>query len=333
VAATVLEAAELPEPLIVNSVQQMPLHGASMIYSFEDAAAPERHTTQYFEIFVNRGIYHQGWTAVTRHSIPWLVAPMPALDDDVWELYGPDDWTQAHNLAAEYPDKLRELQRLFLIEAVKYNVLPLDDRRVERFDAEMAGRPTLVKGTSQLLYGGTKRLSESATLNVKNRSHAITAEISVGDTPAEGVIVTQGGAFGGWALYARDGKPRYCYNFAGLQRFYVAGERAVPPGKHQVRVEFAYDGGGLGKGGSVTLYLDGAPIGAGRVAATMPLIYSGDETTDVGVDLGSPVAEDYGVRGNQFRGTVHWVQIERGLDDADHLISPEERWRVALAIQ
>jgi arylsulfatase len=333
VAATVLEAAELPEPLIVNSVQQMPLHGASMVYSFEDAAAPERHTTQYFEIFVNRGIYHQGWTAVTRHSIPWLVAPMPALDDDVWELYGPDDWTQAHNLAAEYPDKLRELQRLFLIEAVKYNVLPLDDRRVERFDAEMAGRPTLVKGTSQLLYGGTKRLSESATLNVKNRSHAITAEISVGDTPAEGVIVTQGGAFGGWALYARDGKPRYCYNFAGLQRFYVAGERAVPPGKHQVRVEFAYDGGGLGKGGSVTLYLDGAPIGAGRVAATMPLIYSGDETTDVGVDLGSPVAEDYGVRGNQFRGTVHWVQIERGLDDADHLISPEERWRVALAIQ
>lgn len=333
VAATILEVADLPEPVIVNSVQQMPLHGTSMVYSFDDAAAPDRHTTQYFEIFVNRSIYHQGWTAVTRHSIPWLVAPMPALDDDVWELYSPDDWTQAHNLAAEYPQKLRELQRLFLIEAVKYNVLPLDDRRVERFDAEVAGRPALAKGKSQLLYGGTKRLSESATLNLKNRSHAITAEVSVAKGAAEGVIITQGGAFGGWALYAKDGKPRYCYNFAGLQRFYVDGEQAIPAGRHQVRAEFAYDGGGLGKGGTVTLYLDGVPIGSGRVEATMPLVYSGDETTDVGVDLGSPVAEDYGVRGNQFSGTVHWVQIERGLDDADHLISPEERWRVALAIQ
>lgn len=147
------------------------------------------------------------------------------------------------------------------------------------------------------------------------------------------MIITQGGAFGGWALYAVGGRPRYCYNFAGLHRFYVEGERAIPPGKHQVRMEFAYDGGGLGKGGSVTLYLDGVQIGAGRVDATMPLIFSGDETTDVGVDLGSPVAEDYGVRGNQFSGTVHWVQLDRGLDDTDHLISPEERWRIALAIQ
>ena len=334
VAATVLEAANLPAPVIVNSVQQMPLHGVSMAYSFDESGAPERHTTQYFEIFVNRGIYHHGWTAVTRHSIPWLVAPMPALDDDVWELYGPGDWTQAHNLAAENPEKLRELQRLFLIEAARYNVLPLDDRRVERFDAEMAGRPTLVRGRTQLLYGGTQRLSENATINLKNRSHSVTAEVTVPDgAAAAGVIITQGGAFGGWALYAVDGRPRYCYNFAGLQRFYVEGERAIPPGTHQIRLEFAYDGGGLGKGGSATLYLDGVQIGTGRVEATMPLIFSGDETTDVGVDLGSPVAEDYGVHGNQFSGTVQWVQLDRGLDDTDHLISPEERWRVALAIQ
>ena len=258
VAATVLEAANLPAPVIVNSVQQMPLHGVSMAYSFDEPGAPERHTTQYFEIFVNRGIYHHGWTAVTRHSIPWLVAPMPALDDDVWELYGPDDWTQAHNLAAENPEKLRELQRLFLIEAARYNVLPLDDRRVERFDAEMAGRPTLVRGRTQLLYGGTQRLSENATINLKNRSHSVTAEVTVPDgAAAAGVIITQGGAFGGWALYAVDGRPRYCYNFAGLQRFYVEGERAIPPGTHQIRLEFAYDGGGLGKGGSATLYPDG----------------------------------------------------------------------------
>lgn len=333
VAATVLEAANLPEPTIVNSVQQMPLHGTSMVYSFDDAGASERHTTQYFEMFVNRGIYHKGWTAVTRHSIPWLVARLPAFDDDVWELYGPDDWTQAHNLAAQHPQKLAELQRLFLIEAVKYNVLPLDDRRVERFNSDMAGRPTLIRGRTQLIFGGTKRLSESCTLNIKNKSHAVTAEVNVPAGGAEGVIIAQGGAFGGWSLYAREGRLRYCYNFAGLERFYVGGEQPLPAGKRQLRMEFAYDGGGLGKGGAVTLYVDGAPAGAGRVRMTMPMIFSGDETTDLGSDVGSPVADEYGVRGNEFNGAVHWVQIDLGADDADHIVAPEERWRVALAIQ
>ena len=153
VAATVLEAAGLPAPLSVNGVQQRPLEGVSMAYTFDDAAAADRHTTQYFEMFCNRGIYHEGWTAVTRHSTPWVATEMPAFDDDVWELYGPDDWTQAYDLAADNPEKLRELQRLFLIEAGKYNVLPLDDRRFERFNADMAGRPQLVRGNSQLLFG------------------------------------------------------------------------------------------------------------------------------------------------------------------------------------
>lgn len=333
VAATVLEVADLPEPVIVNSVQQMPFHGTSMAYSFDDSSAPERHATQYFEMFVNRGIYHKGWTAVTRHSTPWIVAQLPALDDDVWELYGPDDWTQAHNLAEQYPQKLAELQRLFLIEAAKYNVLPLDDRRVERFNSDMAGRPTLIRGRTQLIFGGTKRLSESATLNIKNKSHAVTAEVNVFAGCAEGVIIAQGGAFGGWSLYAKDGKFQYCYNFAGLERFYVRSEQPIPAGKHQLRMEFAYDGGGLGKGGAVTLYIDGHPVGEGRVRMTMPMIFSGDETTDLGGDVGSPVAEEYGVRGNEFNGTVNWVQIDLGADDADHLISADERWRVALAIQ
>jgi arylsulfatase len=246
VAATVLEAANLPAPLIVNSVQQMPLHGVSMAYSFDDADAPERHTTQYFEMFVNRGIYHKGWTAVTRHSIPWVVGKLPAFDDDVWELYGPDDWTQAHNLAAQHPQKLAELQRLFLIEAVKYNVLPLDDRRVERFNSDMAGRPTLIRGKSQLIFGGAQRLSESCTLNIKNKSHAVTADVTVPAGRAEGVIIAQGGAFGGWSLYAKEGKFQYCYNFAGLEHFYVRSEQPIPAGKRQLRMEFAYDGGGLG---------------------------------------------------------------------------------------
>ena len=179
VAPTILEAAGLPAPLFVNGIQQAPLEGVSMAYSFDDADAKDRHTTQYFEMFVNRGIYHEGWTAVTRHSIPWVMAEVPALDDDVWELYGPDDWTQSRNLAAEQPERLAHLQRQFLIEAGKYNVLPLDDRRIERFSSELAGRPQLIRGNTQILFGGMGRLSENSVLVVKNKSHAITAAIEV----------------------------------------------------------------------------------------------------------------------------------------------------------
>ena len=282
IAATVLDAAGLPEPTFVHGVQQMPLHGVSMAYSFDDAAAAERRETQYFEMFCNRGIYHKGWTAVTRHSTPWVMAPSPPLDDDVWELYAPDDWTQSHDLAAEQPEKLAELQRLFLIEATKYNVLPLDDRRVERFNADLAGRPQLIRGTRQLLFGGMGRLTENSVVVLKNKSHAVTAQIVVPDGGAEGVIVAQGGAFGGWSLYLKDGRPAYCYNLFGLQRFKVRGETPVSPGEHQVRMEFAYDGGGLGKGGTATLYVDGAQVGDGRIDATVPMLFSGDETTDVG---------------------------------------------------
>ena len=336
VAPTILEAAGLPAPVSVNGVQQMPLHGVSMVYSFGDSSAAERHETQYFEMFVNRGIYHKGWTAVTRHSTPWMMqAKLPAFDDDVWELYGPDDWTQAHDLAKEQPEKLHELQRLFLIEAVKYNVLPLDDRRVERFNADLAGRPQLIRGNSQLLFRGMGRLSENSVIVLKNKSHSVTAQVVVPESGAGGVIIAQGGAFGGWSLYAKNGKPVYCYNLFGLQRFKIEGSAAIPAGEHQVRAEFAYDGGGLGKGGTVSLFLDGSKVGEGRVDATEPMLFSPDETTDLGSDSATPVSDDYGPRDSEFTGRVQWVQLDLGEDaqDADHFITPEERLRVAMARQ
>jgi arylsulfatase len=334
IAATVLDVAGLPAPTFVHGVQQMPLHGKSMAPTFDDPAAPERRETQYFEMFVNRGIYHKGWTAVTRHSIPWKPTEMPAFDDDVWELYAPDDWTQAHDLSAEQPEKLHELQRLFLIEAARYNVLPLDDRRFERFNADIAGRPQLVKGKSQLLYEGMGRLSENSVLVIKNKSHAVTADIVVPDGGAEGVIVAQGGAYAGWSLYLHEGRPTYCYNFFGLHRFKVHGEGPVPPGEHQVRMEFAYDGGGLAKGGDVTLYVDGDKVGDGRVEHTVPMAFSGDETTDLGRDSATPVSDDHGYD-NAFTGRVRWVQIDvdEAAEDVDHLISPDELLRVAMARQ
>jgi arylsulfatase A-like enzyme len=335
VAPTILEAAGLPAPLSVNGVQQRPLEGVSMAYSFDDADADDRHTTQYFEMFCNRGIYHEGWTAVTRHSTPWVLTDMPAFDDDVWELYGPDDWTQAHDLAAEQPEKLHELQRLFLIEAAKYNVLPLDDRRFERFNADLAGRPQLVQGTSQLLFGRMGRLSENSVVVTKNKSHAITAQIDVPESGANGVIVAQGGAFGGFALYGKDGKPAYCYNLFGLQQFKIYGDDAIPAGEHQVRMEFTYDGGGLGKGGTVTLFVDGEQVGEGRVDATVPMVFSADETTDVGSDTATPVSDDYGPEDSEFTGRVLWVQldIDEAAEDLDHLITSEERLRIAMARQ
>jgi arylsulfatase A-like enzyme len=335
VAATVLDVAGLPEPTLVHGVQQMPLHGVSMAPTFDDASAPERRETQYFEMFCNRGIYHKGWTGVTRHSVPWVMAALPPFDADVWELYAPDDWTQSHNIAAENPEQLERLQTLFLIEAAKYNVLPLDDRRVERFNPDLAGRPQLVRGNRQILFGGMKRLTENSIVVTKNKSFALTAEVVVPDVGAKGVIVAQGGAFGGWSLYAKEGRPAFCYNLFGLQRFKVLGDAAISGGEHQVRVEFAYDGGGLGKGGTASLYLDGEKVGEGRVDATVPMLFSGDETTDLGSDGGTPVSDDLGADELTFTGTVRWVEIDLGEDaeDADHLITPEERYRIAMARQ
>jgi len=335
VAPTILEAAGLRAPEIVNSVQQAPLEGFSMLYAFDNAKAPERHETQYFEMFCNRGIYHKGWTAVTRHSTPWDTSkPLPAFDDDVWELYDTNkDWTQARNVAKDNPQKLRELQRLWLIEATKYSVLPLDDRRVERFNPDLAGRPQLVKGKTQILFGGMGRLSENSVINIKNKSYSVTAEVVVPKSGAKGVIIAQGGAFNGWSLYAKDGKLKYCYNLLGIKLFYAETSKAIPSGQHQVRMEFKYDGGGLAKGGTSSLYLDGTKIGEGRVEITVPMAFSADETCDVGKGTGSAVSPDYDPRDNEFSGEVNWVQIDLEEDDHDHLISPEDRFKMAMARQ
>ena len=331
VAPTILEAAGLPAPLVVNSIAQAPLEGVSMLATLRDNDAPETHTVQYFEMFGNRGIYHNGWTAVTKHRTPWLT-DQPPLAEDIWELYGPDDWTQAHNLAAENPGKLAELQRLWLIEATKYNVVPIDDRSFERFNPDLAGRPQLIRGTSQMLFPGM-RLTENCVLTLKNKSHSITANITVPESGAAGVIVTQGGKVGGWSLYAHEGRLKYCYNFFDIEYYFVTADDTIPAGAHQVRMEFKYDGGGLGKGGDVTLYYDGKAVGTGRVEQTEPMAFSCDEACDVGSDTGSPTSPDYGPHANKFSGTIDWVTLDVAEDNQDHLITAEDQLNIAMSRQ
>ncbi len=338
VAPTILEVAGVPEPSTVHGVEQRPMEGVSMLYALRDGAAAERHETQYFEMFANRAIYHQGWTACTKHKTPWILigGEMPAFEDDRWELYDvSSDWSQARDLADEHPEKLEKLKDLWLDEARRYNVLPLDDRSGERVNPDLAGRPTLIRGSSQLLFGGMGRLSEHSVLNIKNKSHSVTAEIEVPDEGARGVIIAQGGSIGGWSLYARDSVPTYCYNLLGIQHFFVRGGDALPAGRHQVRMEFAYDGGGLGKGGTVRLYVDGEQVGEGRVDATAAMIFSADDTCDVGREGGALVSPEYGPHDNAFTGRIDWVQIDidAAAEDADHLIAPEERLAVAMARQ
>ena len=251
IAPTILEAAGLPEPKTVDGIQQTPIEGVSMLYTFNEAQAKDRHLTQYFEIFGNRAIYHDGWLAGTVHRAAWEFKPRATLENDIWELYDTrTDFSLANDLAKKNPAKLKEMQDLFMKEAVKYSVLPIDDRVVERVNAALVGRPDLMAGrTSLTVYEGMTGMSENVFINTKNRSHAITAEVEIPKGGANGVILAQAGRFGGWSLYLKDGKPTYTYNFLGLQRFTVAAATPVPDGKATIRFEFAYDGGGLGKGG------------------------------------------------------------------------------------
>jgi arylsulfatase len=336
VAPTILEAAHLPQPQSVNGIQQDRIEGTSMLYTFDNAKAAEQHDVQYFEIMGNRGIYYKGWSAVTKHYTPWLNAPRPAFDDDVWELYdGSKDWSQANDLAKQMPEKLQELQRQWLIEAAQYKVLPLDDRLFEKLNPDLAGRPVLIQGKTQLLVGGMGRLSENCVLNIKNKSHSITAEIVVPENGAEGVIICQGANIGGWTLYAHKGKLKYCYNWGGFKNFMVEAKDPLPAGQHQVRMEFAYAGGGLGKGGKVTLYTDGKKVGEGNVEATLATIFSADDGTDVGEDSGAAISPDYGTVGNHFNGEVKGVQLSITDDpnNSDHLVKPEDAIRAAMGRQ
>ncbi|MBP6595915.1 MAG: arylsulfatase [Arenimonas sp.] len=334
VAPTILEAAGIPEPVSVDGITQDPIDGVSMLSTFNDAAAPEVHDTQYFEVMGNRAIYHKGWTAVTKHYTPWVQGPRIPLDDDVWELYDTNtDWSQSRDLAKEMPGKLREMQRLFIIEATRYKVLPLDDRMFEKINPDTAGRPVLIKGKTQLLTGGMGHLSENCVINIKNKSHSVTANIVVPEGGAKGVIIAQGADIGGWSLYAHGGKFKYCYNWGGFKHFFAEGATALTPGEHQVRMEFAYDGGGLGKGGKVTLYVDGKKDGEGVVGATLAMIFSADDGCDVGKDGGSAVSPDYASGDNAFNGKVKGVMLSIAEDDGKHLIDPADAIRVAMARQ
>jgi arylsulfatase len=223
----------------------------------------------------------------------------------------------------------------WLIEATRYNVLPLDDDLAKKMNPDLAGRPELIKGKTQILFSGMGRLSENCVLNIKNKSHSVTAEILVPPQGAEGVIIAQGANIGGWSLYANKGKLKYCYNLGGVQRFYVESADRIPAGPHQVRMEFEYAGGGLAKGGKVTLYLDGEEAGKGEVAMTLPMVFSADDGCDVGEDSGAPVSEDYGATGNAFNGRIQGVQlaIAEAAESVDHLVKPEDAVRIAMARQ
>jgi len=320
IAPTILEAASLPEPKSVNGTPQTPIEGVSMAYTFADAKATTRHTTQYFEIFGNRAIYHDGWLAGTVHRAAWEFKPRTTLENDTWELYDTrTDFSLVNDLAAKNPEKLKELQALFLKEAVKYSVLPLDDRTLERLNAGLVGRPDLMAGrTSLTVYEGMIGISENVFINVKNRSHTITAEVAIPKQGANGVLLAQAGRFGGWSLYVKDGKPTYTYNWLGLQRYTVAATQALPAGKATIRFEFTYDGGGIGKGGVGTLFVNGKKVGTGRIERTQCCAFSADEGADVGADDGTPVTEAYKVP-FKFTGKIARVTIElKETKTADH---------------
>jgi len=312
VAPTVLEAAKLPQPKVVNGIKQRPMDGVSMLYSADNAKAADRRKTQYFEMFGNRGIYHEGWMASARHSIPWdMAAKIPSLKDDVWELYDVrTDFSQANNLAQKHPEKLKELQAVFMKEAVRNNVLPIDDRRAERFDPAIAGRPDLLGGRKTLtVYPGMTGMMENAFINVKGVHHTITAEVEVKDAKTQGVIIAQAGAFGGWVLYMKDGKVHHEYNFFGLERTNIASTTALAPGKRTIVYEFIPDAAKPGTGGRSILSVDGKKLAEGKIPKTQPFAFSGDEGADVGLDGETNVSNDYKQGNNAFTGKINKVTV------------------------
>ncbi len=314
VAATALEATKIPQPKTVNGISQRPMDGVSMLYSTTDAKAAGQRTTQYFEMFGNRGIYHEGWVACTRHSIPWLMVQNPPLKDDVWELYHVDeDFSQAENLAEKNPGKLKELQAVFEKESIRNHVFPIDDRRSERFMASIAGRPDLMGGRKSLtVYPGMTGMMENAFINVKGVPHSVTAEVDVPDDKTSGVIIAQAGYFGGWALYMKDGKAHHEYNFFGLERTKVSSENALAPGKHTISYEFIPDSKNPGTGGKSILSIDGQKVAEGQIPKTQPFVFSADEGADVGIDAETNVSNDYqpGLP-STFTGKIEKVTVEQ----------------------
>jgi hypothetical protein len=308
IAPTVYEAARIPAPKVVNGIPQAPIEGSSLFYTFSDAAAKEKHTVQYFEMMGNRALYQDGWLARTIHKAPWNPKPYNTLQEDKWELYNTlEDFSLSKDLAAKDPGKLKEMQDLFMKEAEKYHVLPLDDRGVERFNAAAVGRPTMMQGkTSMTLGEGMKGMGADIFISLFNTSYTIAADVVV-PANGNGVIVCQGGRFGGISFYMREGTPTFMYNYLGLEQYKVASSQSLKPGKYTLTFDFKYDGGGAGKGGTGTLSVNGVKVAESRIEKTEQSIFSGDDLADVGVDEGTPVA-DYGPS-TKFNGNIHKVTI------------------------
>ncbi len=310
IAPTVLEAAGLPQPKLVNSAPQKPMEGVSMAYSFSDRQAKSPHTVQYAEFMGNRGIYKDGWYATALHKVAWEAQPRSTFDKDKWELFNTaEDFSCAIDLSAKNPDKLKEMQTAFLTEAVKYNVLPLDDRVYERFNPAVAGRPDVMGGrTSLTVYEGMTGMKENAFINTKNSLYSVTADVEAPQSAASGVILAQGGTHAGWSLYVKDGKPKFAYNYLGNVTTISSVER-LPAGHVTLAYDFVYNGGKPGSGGTGTISINGKKVATGRIERTIPFLF-GVETADVGMDLYTPVTSDYTKGDNKFTGKIEKVTID-----------------------
>jgi len=319
---TILEAVGIQSPSMLNGVPQKPVEGVSMVYTFDDPKASSRHRTQYFEMFGNRAIYNDGWVAASTPPIPpWVMGGQaPNVNDYKWELYNVEnDFSEANDLAAKEPKKLRELQDLFVAEAAKYNVLPLDNSKVERADVSI--RPSLSRGRTEFTYyPGMIRIPEGAAPDLKNKSYRIIADVEIPEGGAEGVLMTQGGRFNGLGLYLLQARPIFHYNLVGVDRTTVAAKDPLTPGNHTITVDFKYDGGGIGKGGLVTLIVDGKEVANAKLMRTIPFRVSADETLDIREDTGTPVSEDYHVP-FKFTGTINKVVV----DLSESKLSPEDQ--------
>jgi arylsulfatase A-like enzyme len=312
IAPTIYEACGIEFPDVLNGVRQKPLDGVSMLYAFDNATAPGRRRTQYFEMFINRGIYQDGWWAASRTSVPWdgLVAPANP-DTATWELYHLDeDFSQANDLAAKHPDKVRQLDALWWAEAARHDVLPLDGRKIERLSAELQGRPEMGGGQKSFTYYlGTSALPAGTAPKILNKSFSITADIEVGANGGNGAVLSMGGGDGGFGLYVRDGKPVFVGNFLGQTISRAAAETKLQPGPVQLRAEFTYDGGGLGKGGTLTLLVDGKQAAQAKMERTHAFSLGLGGTLDVGEDTGSAVDEAYQPP-FRFDGTIEKVTVD-----------------------
>jgi len=315
VVPTVLEAIGLPEPKVVDGIPQHPIEGTSMAYTFDNAGAADRHLVQYFEMFGNRGVYSDGWFAGTVHFYPGINAlgPLAKLSEDKWELYHvAEDFSMSTDVSKKYPAKMAELQSMFEAEALKYHVFPLDDRLAERFNSTIAGRPTVLGNrTTQTFHEGTKFLGEASVVDIKNQSWEAVAEVETKGASANGVLFQQGGYFGGWSLYVKEGTPTFHYNWFGVEQYNIKANSKLPEGKCTIKMDFAYEGEKPGQGGTVTLYVNDKKVGSGKVEKTEPSMFSADETCNVGIDMETMVTTDYNLETSKFNGKIEKVTISQ----------------------